>query len=80
MYLTRSLIRTNVDHLLVPVTSITLASVKRDRMAVEKTHLMNNGCTSYILKFVMRLRHPLYNFRMNTAHTKQDSMSVVQRM
>jgi len=36
MYLTRSLIRTNVDHLLVPVTSITLASVKRDRMAVEK--------------------------------------------
>jgi hypothetical protein len=80
VYLTRSLIRTTVDLLLVPVTSANLASVKPDRMAVNMVYLMNKGCTSHIPKFVMRLKHPLYNFRINTAYTKQDSMSVVQRM
>jgi hypothetical protein len=69
-----------MDLLLIPVTSVTLASVKSDRTAAGKVYLMNNGSTSHILKFVIRLRHPLYNLRIHTAHTIQDSVSVVQRM
>jgi len=70
----------NVDILLVPVISVILASAKRDRMAIENMCLMNKGGTSHKPKFVMRLRHPLCNFRINTAPTKQDSVSAVQRM
>jgi len=80
VYLTSSLIRTTVDLQPVPVTSATLASVKRDRMAVKKVYFMNKDCTSHTPKFVMRLEYSLYNFRINTALTKQDSVSVVQRM
>jgi hypothetical protein len=48
-------------------------------MDVETVFLLNNGSTLHIPKLVLGLRHPFSNLRINTAHTKQDSVSVVQR-